>query len=121
MAGGDESAKVVLMSVHDVADTRDAHDLAGFGYPQQLHRKLGAYASFAAGFSFVSILTTVFQLFAFGFSFGGAAFFWTWPLVFGGQLLVAACFAELAARWPISGCIYQWSRRLTNPTWGWFT
>jgi urea carboxylase system permease len=99
----------------------DAEDLAAFGYPQQLRRRLGAYASFAAGFSFVSILTTVFQLFAFGFSFGGAAFFWTWPLVFGGQLLVAACFAELAARWPISGCIYQWSRRLTNPTWGWFT
>lgn len=99
----------------------DAEDLASFGYPQQLRRRLGSYASFAAGFSFVSILTTVFQLFAFGFSFGGAAFFWTWPLVFGGQLLVAACFAELAARWPISGCIYQWSRRLTNPTFGWFT
>ncbi len=104
-----------------VAPDRDAEDLASFGYPQQLRRRLGAYASFAAGFSFVSILTTVFQLFAFGFSFGGAAFFWTWPLVFGGQLLVAACFAELAARWPISGCIYQWSRRLTNPTFGWFT
>ncbi len=100
---------------------RDSEDLAALGYTQQLRRRLGPYASFAAGFSFVSILTTVFQLFAFGFSFGGAAFFWTWPLVFAGQLLVAACFAELAARWPISGCIYQWSRRLTNPTFGWFT
>jgi urea carboxylase system permease len=98
----------------------DADDLATFGYPQQLRRRLGGYASFAAGFSFVSILTTVFQLFGFGFSFGGASFFWTWPLVFVGQLLVAACFAELAARYPISGCIYQWARRLTNPTWGWF-
>ncbi len=57
-------------------------DLASFGYTQQLHRRLGSYASFAAGFSFVSILTTVFQLFWFGFSFGGGAFFWTWPLVF---------------------------------------
>src|SRR5207247_2196291 len=56
----------------------------------------------------------------FGFSFGGASFFWTWPLVFGGQLLVALCFAELAARYPISGCIYQWARRLSTPTWGWF-
>ena len=98
----------------------DAADLARFGYAQQLHRKLGAYASFAAGFSFVSILTTVFELFALGFSFGGAAFFWTWPIVFCGQMLVALCFAELASRYPISGCIYQWSRRLSNPTVGWF-
>src|ERR1700716_4637671 len=99
---------------------RDAEDLATFGYPQQLRRRLGSFASFAAGFLFVSILTTVFQLFFFGFSFGGAAFFWTWPIVFGGQLLVALCFAELAARYPISGCIYQWSRRLSNATVGWF-
>jgi urea carboxylase system permease len=98
----------------------DERDLAAFGYAQQLRRRLGSYASFAAGFSFVSILTTVFQLFALGFSFGGAAFFWTWPLVFCGQMLVALCFAELASRYPISGCIYQWSRRLSNPTIGWF-
>src|SRR5258707_5433329 len=100
--------------------TRDEHDLASFGYAQQLRRRLGPYASFAAGFSFVSILTTVFQLFALGYSFGGAAFFWTWPIVFCGQLLVALCFAELASRYPISGCIYQWSRRLSNATIGWF-
>jgi urea carboxylase system permease len=99
---------------------KDEHDLAAFGYVQQLRRRLGPYASFAAGFSFVSILTTVFQLFALGFSFGGAAFFWTWPIVFCGQMLVALCFAELASRYPISGCIYQWSRRLSNATVGWF-
>jgi urea carboxylase system permease len=99
---------------------RDELDLASFGYAQQLRRRLGPYASFAAGFSFVSILTTVFQLFALGYSFGGASFFWTWPIVFGGQMLVALCFAELASRYPISGCIYQWSRRLSNATVGWF-
>ena len=98
----------------------DDSDLAHFGYEQLLHRKLGRYASFAAGFSFVSILTTIFQFFGFGYSFGGAAFFWTWPLVFAGQLLVALNFAELAARYPISGCIYQWSRRLAGETIGWF-
>jgi urea carboxylase system permease len=102
------------------ATTQDAQDLASFGYAQQLRRRLGSYHSFAAGFSFISILTTVFQLFFIGFGFGGAAFFWTWPLVFFGQLMVALCFAELAARYPISGCIYQWARRLTNATYGWF-
>ena len=100
--------------------TPDAGDLASFGYAQQLHRRLGSYASFAAGFSFVSILTTVFQLFTFGFSFGGPAFFWTWPLVFAGQLTVAFVFAELAARYPIAGCIYQWSRRVGTEIVGWF-
>lgn len=100
--------------------SRDSADLATFGYEPVLHRKLGRYASFAAGFSFVSILTTIFQFFAFGYSFGGAAFFWTWPLVFAGQFLVALNFAELAARYPISGCIYQWSRRLAGEAVGWF-
>ena len=108
------------MTFQTPSHSSDAADLARFGYAQQLHRKLGAYASFAAGFSFVSILTTVFELFALGFSFGGAAFFWTWPIVFCGQMLVALCFAELASRYPISGCIYQWSGRLSNPTVGWF-
>ncbi|TDB71244.1 amino acid permease [Micromonospora sp. KC721] len=100
--------------------TTDAADLRGFGYEPELRRSIGSYASFAAGFSFVSILTTVFQLFAFGFSFGGPAFFWTWPLVFAGQFMVALNFAELAARYPLSGCIYQWSRRLSNAAVGWF-
>jgi urea carboxylase system permease len=98
----------------DALDALDALDLAEFGYAQQLRRGLGSYASFAAGFSFVSILTTVFQLFSFGYSFGGPTFFWTWPMVFAGQFLVAMCFAELAARYPISGCVYQWSRRMSS-------
>ena len=98
----------------------DERALQSFGYRQELHRRLGRYASFAAGFSFISVLTTVFQFFALGFSFGGPAFFWTWPLVLAGQFMVALCFAELAARYPISGSIYQWSSRLSNAVFGWF-
>jgi len=98
-----------------------ASDLAALGYEQELHRGVGSFSSFAAGFSFVSILTTVFQLFGLGFGLGGAAFFWAWPLVFGGQLLVALNFAQLAARWPISGAIFQWSSRLAGARFGWFT
>ncbi|MBM7471184.1 APC family permease [Subtercola frigoramans] len=90
-------------------------------YKQELHRGVGSFSSFAAGFSFVSILTTVFQLFGLGFGFGGAAFFWTWPLVFAGQLLVALNFAQLAASWPIAGAIFQWTSRLAGTTFGWFT
>jgi urea carboxylase system permease len=101
-------------------DDRPVADLQTFGYDQQLERKVGTFASFAVGFSFVSILTTVFQLFGLGYGFGGTAFFWTWPAVFAGQLLVALCFSELAARYPISGAIYQWSRRLGGAVVGWF-
>ncbi|HEX3782250.1 MAG TPA: amino acid permease [Pseudonocardiaceae bacterium] len=116
-------AELTTTSATSAADTgtdTDSGDLASFGYQQQLHRKLGSYASFAAGFSFVSILTTVFQLFGFGFSFGGPAFFWTWPMVFLGQIAVALTFAEMSARYPIAGCIYQWSRRVSTELVGWF-
>lgn len=94
-------------------------DLESLGYKQELHRGLGPFASFASGFSFVSILTTVFELFAFGFGFGGPAYFWTWPLIFIGQFCVALTFAELAARYPISGAVYQWSRRVSSDPLGW--
>ncbi|MEG8034310.1 hypothetical protein QP157_02920 [Sphingomonas sp. LR61] len=102
-------------------DPVDPQGSARLGYEQELHRGVGSFSSFAAGFSFVSILTTVFQLFGLGFGLGGAAFFWAWPLVFGGQLLVALNFAQLAARWPISGAIFQWSSRLAGARFGWFT
>src|ERR1700748_205355 len=93
--------------------------LARFGYNQELHRRVGGFASFAAGFSYVSILTTVFQLFFLGFGFGGAAFCGPWPVVLAGQMLVALNFSTLAARFPISGAIYQWSSRLAGQTFGW--
>src|SRR5262249_29644780 len=47
------------------------------------------------------------------------AFYWTWPSVFLGQLTVALCFAELAARYPLSGGIYQWSRSISSRAVGW--
>lgn len=94
--------------------------LESLGYKQELQRSLGPFASFASGFSFVSILTTVFELFALGFKFGGPAFFWTWPMVFVGQFAVALVFAELSTRYPVSGAIYQWSRRVSTGPVGWF-
>jgi urea carboxylase system permease len=94
--------------------------LEELGYKQELKRELGPFASFASGFSFVSILTTVFELFAFGFGLGGPAFFWTWPIVFVGQFCVALIFAELSVRYPVAGAIYQWSRRVSTDPLGWF-
>ncbi len=93
--------------------------LAGFGYKQELERTLGNFHTFAAGISYISILTGTFQLFYFGFSFGGPAYWWSWPMVFVGQLMVALSFAELAAHYPVAGSIYNWSKRLGSPHVAW--
>jgi amino acid transporter len=90
----------------------DTHDLARFGYRQELERSLGSFSSFAAGFSYISIMTGVFQLF--GFGAGGPAFIWSWPLVFLGQLAVALCFAEMAGQFPLAGGVYQWSKQIAR-------
>jgi urea carboxylase system permease len=100
-------------------DGSDSAELAQFGYKQELHRTLGSFSSFAAGFSYISILTGMFQLFYFGFAFGGPAFFWTWPLVFFGQMMVCLCFAELAGKYPIAGSVYNWSKQLSSKGVSW--
>jgi len=99
----------------------DNNDLASFGYRQELKRSMGSFSSFAAGFSYISILTGLFQMFHLGYGVAGPGFFWTWPFVLGGQLLVALCFAELASRFPLSGGVYQWAKFTGNPLLGWMT
>ncbi|MGW4488207.1 amino acid permease [Amycolatopsis sp. NPDC004368] len=101
------------------ADPSDSSELAKFGYRQELERSLGSFSSFAAGFSYISIMTGVFQLFFFGFGSGGPAFIWTWPLVFLGQLAVALCFAELAGQFPLAGSVYQWAKQIAKPATSW--
>jgi len=101
------------------ANLTDVHDLARFGYKQELHRSLGSFSSFAAGFSYLSILTGVFELFAFGFGLGGPAFFWTWPMVFAGQFAVAFCFAEMSGQYPLAGSVYQWSKQIAQSLTSW--
>jgi urea carboxylase system permease len=98
-----------------------SHDdgLAEFGYSQSLDRSIGKFASFAAGISYISILTGTFQLFYFGFAFGGPSYWWSWPMVFVGQVMVALCFAELAGRYPVAGSVYNWSKRLAGPAVSW--
>jgi urea carboxylase system permease len=97
----------------------DTDELARFGYKQELNRSLGLFSSFAAGFSYISIMTGVFELFFFGFFSGGPAFIWTWPAVFAGQMLVALCFAELAGQFPLAGSVYQWSKQIARPFTSW--
>ncbi len=100
---------------------RDAEHLATFGYRQELRRTLSFLSNFAVAFSYISVSTGIFALFALGLSSGGPAFFWSWPLVIVGQLFVALCFSELASHYPIAGSVYQWTRRLTNHGYSWLT
>ncbi len=93
--------------------------MADFGYTQSLERSIGKFASFAAGVSYISILTGTFQLFYLGYLFGGPGYWWSWPMVFAGQIMVALCFAELAGRYPVAGSVYNWSKRLASPVTAW--
>lgn len=90
----------------------DDTGLNEFGYTNKLKRSLGSFHTFAAGISYISVLTGTFQLSYLGISSGGPAYWWSWPLVFVGQLMVALSFAELASHYPIAGSIYNWSKRL---------
>ena len=52
--------KPISSESYSAAVTRDdAHELASFGYTQQLRRTLGSFSSFAVAFSLISVITGV--------------------------------------------------------------
>ncbi len=102
-------------------EQQDEALLQKFGYRQELQRTLGFLSNFAVAFSYISVSTGTFSLFYLGLAAGGPAFFWTWPIVAIGQFIVALNFAELSSHFPIAGSIYQWSKRLSGHSLGWFT
>src|SRR5438093_13588992 len=104
----------------DVA-ARDDAQLRSLGIKPELSRTLGFLSVFAVAFSYISVSTGTFTNQAVAFGVGGPAVFWAWPLVILGQSFVALNFAELASHFPVAGSIYQWSKRLSNKTLGWFT
>jgi len=104
----------------DQAARDDAH-LQSLGIKPELHRSLGFLSNFAVAFSYISVSTGTFTLIAVGLAVGGPFFFWSWPLVVLGQTFVALNFAELSSHFPVAGSIYQWSKRLSHRTLGWFT
>src|SRR6266508_5454717 len=113
---------VVAGSMHaqDQAERDDAH-LRSLGIRPELQRTLGFLSNFAVAFSYISVSTGTFTNQAVAFGVGGPAVFWAWPMVIIGQTFVALNFAELSSHFPVAGSIYQWSKRLSNKTLGWFT
>jgi urea carboxylase system permease len=105
--------------MHKNADARTDSGMEHFGYRESLDRGIGKFGSFAAGVSYISILTGTFQLFYFGFGTAGPAYLWSWPMVLLGQLAVALCFMELAAKYPVAGSVYNWSKQLGSRVVAW--
>jgi amino acid transporter len=115
MTAGRQPAKGGDMATNNASESH----LSEFGYAQEFDRTLKRFASFAIGFSFISITTGIFTTYATVLNTGGPAGIWTWPIVIVGQLMVALVFGALASRMPIAGYTYQWMSRLANPYIGW--
>ena len=101
--------------------SHDEHDLARFGYTQELKRSLGVFSSFAVAFSYISPSTGIFALFFLGLTTVGGVFIWSWPIVAAGQLVVALGFAELSSHYPVAGSVFQWTKYLAGKMYAWFT
>jgi amino acid transporter len=108
------------MTVTDHVPGNDADEtLQHYGYRPEFRRELKRFASFAIGFSFISITTGIFTTYGGLLTWGGPRGIWSWPFVAIGQLFVALVFAALSSRIPIAGYSYQWISRIANPKFGW--
>jgi amino acid transporter len=87
--------------------------------PPQLLKGFNFRSALSLAFADVSPIAAVYAIFTLGLFAAGPKFFWAFPIVLAGQLLVAAVFGELASRWPYAGSVYQWSRHVRGTTWGW--
>ena len=105
----------------ETAHEADVRDLEKFGYKQELRRALGVYSSFAVAFSYISPSTGIFTLFILGLFLAGPFFYWSWPIVVIGQLIIAFNFAEVSSHFPVAGSVYQWTKYLAGRTYSWFT
>jgi amino acid transporter len=78
-------------------------------------------SAFSLAFADVSPIVALYTVFSLVVALAGVGFWWALPIVLGGQLLVAAVFGEVSSRWPFAGSVYQWSRHLVGPRYGWYT
>ncbi len=107
---------------HDATVAQDDAHLRSLGIKPELKRTLGFMSVFAVAFSYISVSTGTFTNQSVGYGVGGpATVMWAWVMVIIGQSFVALNFAELSSHFPVAGSIYQWSKRLSNRTLGWFT
>jgi len=103
------------------AEHDDDRDLRSFGYEPQLSRSMGLFSSLSISISCMCITAGIFTVYGYSLGLVGPSFIWTWPIVAIGQIVVALVLADLAGRIPLSGYAFQWTSRLVNSHYGWFT
>jgi amino acid transporter len=105
-----------------MADQVQTQDAAGGppGADLTMKREFTLRSAFGLAFVFISPVVALYGIFGLTILSAGPAHWWAYLLVFGGQLLVACVFAELASRYPLAGSVYQWSRFLKGEAYGWF-
>jgi amino acid transporter len=86
---------------------------------QRLNRGFSFRSALSLAFADISPIVALYAIFTLGLFAAGPRFFWAFPIVLVGQLMVAAVFGELASRWPYAGSVYQWARHVRGITWGW--
>jgi amino acid transporter len=87
---------------------------------EQLLRDFSLGSAFALAFAFISPIVALYSIFPLGIVQVGSTFWLGFPVALAGQLLVGAVFAMLVSLFPYEGSIYQWSRLLVGPRYGWF-
>jgi amino acid transporter len=86
-----------------------------------LKRGFTLRSAFSLAFADVSPIVALYTVFSLVVALAGVGFWWAFPIVLAGQLLVAAVFGDVSSRWPLAGSVYQWSRHLIGPRYGWYT
>ena len=96
-------------------------DAGGGGGGGGLRREFTVGSTFSLAFAFISPIVALYAIFALGLASAGPSFWWAFPVVLAGQLLVALTLGELSSRWPVQGGLFPWSARLVGPRYGWAT
>jgi amino acid transporter len=78
--------------------------------PRGLKRGLGWVQAAALLFAGVGASGGVYSLWTFSYGTSGPPFFWAYPLVALGVLVICLVWAELASHYPYAGTFYEWPR-----------
>ena len=103
----------------ETSHVHDAH-MSETGYKPELKREFGFFHAFALSFADTSLIVAFYGVFAIALGAAGPTFFWGLLVVLVGQFLVSLILAEVASAWPLEGGVYQWTRKQTGATSGWF-
>ncbi|NHC13144.1 APC family permease [Motilibacter deserti] len=111
-----------MLTTYDATTSDDAARLRLLGYEQQLRRSLGMRGNLAIGFATISPVVGLYGVAFVGLAVAGGLWVWALPVALAGQACLVSVYAELAARFPVAGGAYQWTRRvLPSARYAWMT